>query len=78
VLSASFASALGVELPTPRAVLFLDECVFGGGGGGGGGEFRRGDQRRPRRDRPVGEVRFVMSIDPKVLLEVAPHYYQRG
>ena len=79
VLSASFAGALGLELPTPKAILFFDASVGDGGGGfGGGGGGGRGkqQQQRPRRDRPVAEVRSALAIDPGLLLEVAPHFYE--
>lgn len=76
VLSASFAGALGLELPTPKAILFFDVAVSDGGSFGGGG--RSYQQQRPRRDMPVVEVRSALAIEPRLLLEVAPHFYERG
>jgi ATP-dependent RNA helicase DDX35 len=79
VLSATFAGALGLELPTPKAILFFDASVGDGGGlVGGGRNSRQQQQQRPRRDRTVAEVRSALSIDPGLLLEVAPHFYERG
>ena len=83
VLSASFAGALGLELPSPKAILFFDASVsdgFGGFGGSGRGRGGRNQQQqqRPRRDRPVAEVRSALAIEPGLLLEVAPHFYERG
>ena len=77
VLSASFAGALGLELPTPKAILFFDASVSDGGGFSGGGRNNQ-QQQRPRRDRPVAEVRSALEIEPGLLLEVAPHFYERG
>lgn len=79
MLSASFAAALGLELPTPKAILFFDASVGNDGGGSsfGGGGKQQQQRRRPRRDRPVAEVRSALAIDPGLLLEVAPHFYER-